>query len=196
MTDRTATVERKTTETEIRVDLALDGQGATEISTGIGFLDHMLQLFGKHARLDLTVRAVGDTQVDDHHTIEDVGICLGQALDQALGDRVGITRFAQASVPMDEALADVSLDLSGRGSLVYNVEFSQEKIGSYDVQLTHEFLQAFATNGRLTLHINAPYGQDGHHITEAIFKALARAVAQAVAIDPRQQGVPSTKGVL
>lgn len=196
MADRTATVERKTTETEIRIDLTLEGQGAADVTTGIGLLDHMLELFGKHARFDLTVRAAGDTQVDDHHTMEDVGICLGQALDQALGDRAGITRFAQASVPMDEALADVSLDLSGRGFLVYNAEFSQEKIGSYDVQLTHEFLQAFAANGRLTLHINALYGQDGHHITEAIFKALARATAEAVAIDPRQPGVPSTKGVL
>jgi imidazoleglycerol-phosphate dehydratase len=196
MAERNARVERKTTETEVCVDWTLDGSGRTEVGTGIGLLDHMLQLFGKHGRFDLTVKAEGDTQVDDHHTVEDIGICLGQALDRALGDRAGITRFAQTGVPMDEALAQITLDLSGRGLLVYNVAFSQEKIGSYDVQLTHEFLQAFASNGRLTLHVNVPYGQDGHHITEAIFKALARALAQAVSIDPRQQGVPSTKGLL
>jgi imidazoleglycerol-phosphate dehydratase len=196
MAERTATVERGTQETTVRVRLGLDGDGTTTAATGVGFFDHMLDLLGRHARLDLVVEATGDTEVDDHHTVEDVGIALGQALDQALGDRAGITRFGQASVPMDEALAEVAIDLSGRGFLVYRAAFEQEKIGSFDVTLTHEFLQALAANGRMTLHVNAPYGDDGHHLTEAVFKALARALAQAVEPDPRVKGVPSTKGVL
>jgi len=196
MAERKAVVDRQTKETAVRVELALDGAGTTDVRAGVGFLDHMLDLLGKHARLDLTVQASGDTEIDDHHTVEDIGIALGQAIDQALGDRAGITRFGQASVPMDEALAQVAIDLSGRGFLVLNADFSQEKIGSFDVSLVREFLQALASNARMTLHINAPYGDDGHHITEAIFKALARALAGAVSIDPRVDGVPSTKGIL
>ena len=196
MAERKAVVERQTKETAVRVELALDGAGTTDVRAGVGFLDHMLDLLGKHARLDLTVQASGDTETDDHHTVEDIGIALGQAIDQALGDRAGITRFGQAAVPMDEALAQVAIDLSGRGFLVLNADFGQEKIGSFDVSLVREFLQALASNARMTLHINAPYGDDGHHITEAIFKALARALAKAVSIDPRVDGVPSTKGVL
>ena len=196
MAKRKAVVERQTKETSVRVELALDGGGTTSAQTRVGFLDHMLDLLGKHARFDLVVQASGDTEVDDHHTVEDIGIALGQALDQALGDRAGITRFGQAAVPMDEALAQVAIDLSGRGFLVLNADFGQEKIGSFDVSLVREFLQALASNARMTLHIDAPYGDDGHHIAEAIFKALARALAGAVSIDPRVRGVPSTKGVL
>jgi len=196
MAKRTAEIDRRTRETRVRVELGLDGQGKSQIRTGVGFLDHMLELFARHGRLDLTVEAAGDTQVDDHHTVEDIGIALGQSLDKALGDRSGITRFGHAAVPMDEALADVALDLSGRGLLVFHAQFEQEKIGPYDVTLTHEFLQALASNARMTVHVNAPYGQDGHHLTEAIFKALARAVGQAVSLDPCVKGVPSTKGAL
>jgi len=196
MAKRKAVVERQTKETSVRVELALDGGGTTSAQTRVGFLDHMLDLLGKHARFDLVVQASGDTEVDDHHTVEDIGIALGQALDQAIGDRAGITRFGQAAVPMDEALAQVAIDLSGRGFLVLNADFGQEKIGSFDVSLVREFLQALASNARMTLHIDAPYGDDGHHIAEAIFKALARALAGAVSIDPRVRGVPSTKGVL
>ncbi len=196
MSKRKASVDRRTRETQVHVELELDGAGKSSVKTGVGFLDHMLDLLAKHGRLNLTIEAKGDTQVDDHHTVEDVGIALGQALDKALGDRTGIMRFGHAAVPMDEALADVALDLSGRGLLVFNARFEQEKIGSYDVTLTHEFLQALAANGRMTLHVNAPYGQDGHHLTEAMFKALARALAEAVTVDPRQKGVPSTKGTL
>jgi len=196
MTERNATVERKTKETHVRVELALDGRGAAHVESAIGFLDHMLDLFAKHGRFDLTVTAEGDTHVDDHHTAEDLGIALGQAIDQALGDRAGITRFGAASVPMDEALAQVALDLSGRGFLVLHAEFGQEKIGSFDVALIREFLHALAANARMTLHVNVPYGDDAHHIAEAIFKAVARALAIAVAIDPRVHGIPSTKGVL
>lgn len=196
MARKKVSVSRKTKETQVRVTLGLDGRGRAEARTGVGFLDHMLELLGKHALFDLTVRAAGDTQVDDHHTVEDVGIVLGQALDKALGDRAGVVRFGHAAVPMDEALAEAALDLSGRPHLVFNARFEQEKIGAYDVVLTREFLHALATNARLTLHVAAPYGTDGHHITEAIFKALARALAQAVARDPRVRGVPSTKGTL
>jgi len=196
MAKRKAGVDRRTKETQVHVDLGLDGPGERRIRSGIGFLDHMLDLLGKHGRLDLTVEADGDTQVDDHHTTEDIGIALGQAIDKALGDRAGIARFGQAAVPMDEALAEVALDLSGRGLLVFNADFAQEKIGSYDVGLTREFLQALASNARMTLHVRAPYGQDGHHMTEAMFKALARAFAQAAAFDPGVRGIPSTKGSL
>ena len=196
MSERKAVADRRTTETQVHVELALEGQGRSQVRTGIGFLDHMLELFGKHGRFDLAVEATADTGIDDHHTVEDAGIVLGQAIDRALGDRSGITRFGHAAVPMDEALAEVVVDLSGRGHLVFNAKFGQEKIGSYDVVLTQEFLQALASNARMTLHVNALYGQDGHHITEAMFKGLARALAQAVALDPRVDGVPSTKGTL
>lgn len=196
MVKREAAVDRRTKETRVHVELGLDGPGKCQVRSGIGFLDHMLDLLGKHGRLDLTVEADGDTRVDDHHTAEDIGIALGQAIDKALGERAGIARFGQAAVPMDEALAEVALDLSGRGLLVFNAEFPQEKIGSYDVGLTREFLQALASNARMTLHVGAPYGQDGHHMTEAMFKALARAFAQAAALDPGVRGIPSTKGSL
>ena len=196
MTKRKATTERRTKETHVSVELSLDGEGNAKVRSGVGFLDHMLELFARHGRLDLNLEAAGDTEVDDHHTVEDVGIALGQAIDRALADRAGIARFGYAAVPMDEALAEVAIDLSGRGLLVFNAAFPQEKIGSYDVSLTHEFFQALASNARMTLHVNTPYGQDGHHITEAIFKAFARALADAVALDARVKGVPSTKGTL
>jgi len=196
MAAREATVTRQTKETQVELSIRLDGSGRCEIRTGIEFLDHMLNLLGKHALFDLTISAQGDTGVDDHHTVEDVGICLGQALDQALGDRAGIHRFADAAVPMDEALALAALDFSGRGLLVFRAEFPSEKVGGYDVSLTKEFLQAFAAQGKLSLHINVAYGDNAHHMTEALFKALARALAQAVAFRPGESGVPSTKGVL
>ncbi len=196
MSERKAAVKRETKETCIRAQLLLDGDGTSDVRCGVGFLEHMLDLFARHGRFGLTVEAEGDVQVDDHHTVEDVGIVLGKMIDEALGDRVGITRFGLAAVPMDEALAQVTIDLSGRGVLVFNAEFGQEKIGSYDTTLTNEFFQAVASNARMTLHVNGPYGQDGHHVTEAIFKAFGRALAAAVEIDPRVKGVPSTKGSL
>jgi len=196
MPDRKAVADRKTKETRIHAELSLDGAGVSKIQCGVGFLEHMLDLLARHARLDLTVEAAGDVEIDDHHTVEDVGIVLGQLIDEALGDRAGITRFGHAAVPMDEALAEAAIDLSGRGALVFNAEFGQEKIGSYDTTLTNEFFQAVATNARMTLHVNVPYGRDGHHVTEAIFKAFARALAQAVQLDPRVKGIPSTKGTL
>jgi len=196
MAERKADAERRTKETDVRVELVLDGSGKMEVRSGVGFLDHMLELFGAHGCFDLTVQAKGDTEVDDHHSVEDVGIALGQAVDRALGTRAGIARFGHALVPMDEALAEVALDLSGRGGLVFNVQFGQEKVGAFDVTLVREFLQALAVNARMTLHVNGRYGDDAHHVAEAIFKALARALAAAVGLDPRVHGVPSTKGTL
>ncbi|MFO7898440.1 MAG: imidazoleglycerol-phosphate dehydratase HisB [Planctomycetota bacterium] len=196
MPEREATVDRETKETQVRVELRLDRRAAPEVDTGVGFLDHMLELFGKHAGVGLSVSAEGDVGVDDHHTVEDVGIALGQAVERALGDRAGIVRFADAAVPMDEALARVALDFSGRGYLVFDVAFPQEKIGRFDAALVREFLQAFASNARLTLHVAVPCGDDAHHVCEAVFKALARAVGAATRVDPRVDGVPSTKGVL
>jgi len=193
---RRAEINRRTHETHVRVELALDGTGRAEIESPAGFLNHMLTLLARHARVDLKVKAAGDTGVDLHHTVEDIGICLGQALDQALGRKEGITRFASAAVPMDEALAEVALDLSGRPYLVYNVRFPGERIGEFETQLVGEFLQAFVTHAKLTLHVAVPYGSNDHHMAEAVFKALARALKAAVAIDPRAGGVPSTKGVL
>ncbi len=193
---RAARESRKTKETDVSVCLDLDGQGNTAPATSIGFLDHMLDLFGRHAGFDLEVRATGDTHVDAHHTVEDVGICLGKALSAALGDKRGIRRFGFASVAMDEALAEVSLDISGRPFVVFNAAFPTEKTGVFDAQLVEEFLRALAVNAGLTLHVRVPYGKDTHHIAEAIFKSLARALREAVAVDPRVAGVPSTKGVL
>ena len=187
---------RKTKETDIRLSLDLDGDGETDVTTGVGFLDHMLDLLGKHALFDLTIKASGDTEVDAHHTVEDIGICLGRALVGALGDKEGIRRFGAASVPMDEALAEVSLDISARPFLVFEVTFPTEKTGEFDAQLAEEFLRALAVNAGLTLHVRVPYGRNTHHIVEAIFKALARALREAVALDPRVRGVPSTKGML
>ena len=196
MSQRTATVERGTTETTITVKLSLDGSGKTTIKTGVGLLDHMLELLGRHAWMDVELAATGDTEVDAHHTVEDVGICLGQAVANALGDKKGIKRFGSARVPMDEALAEVTLDLSGRAFLVYNVPELSEKVGDYDSELTEDFLQAFASNAGMNLHVNVPYGRNGHHVNEAVFKALAKALAEAVSLDTREKGIPSTKGVL
>jgi len=194
--ERRAEIRRKTHETRIEFDLALDGQGRADIESPAGFLNHMLALLARHAGLDIKVRASGDTAVDFHHTVEDIGICLGQALEKALGSKEGIVRFGCAAVPMDEALAQVALDLSGRPFLAYNVKFPGERIADFETQLVQEFLQALATHGKLTLHVTVPYGTNDHHIAEAIFKALARALKAAVARDPRVSGTPSTKGVL
>jgi imidazoleglycerol-phosphate dehydratase len=193
---RRAEIRRRTRETQIELDLALDGQGKSDLESPAGFLNHMLALLARHALVDLRVKAAGDTVVDQHHTVEDVGICLGQAIDKALGDREGIARFGCAAVPMDEALAQVAVDLSGRPFLVFNATFPGERVGDFETELVAEFLQALATHARMTLHVTVPYGSNDHHIAEAIFKALARALKAAVARDPRVTGTPSTKGVL
>lgn len=193
---RTAEIARLTGETDTRVTLDLDGSGATAVVTGIAFFDHMLDAFGRHATLDLTVAASGDLEVDAHHTVEDVGIALGSALAEALGDKVGITRFGDAVVVMDEALVLAAVDVSGRGQLHYDVELPIEIIGTFDTTLAKEFLIAFATNAAITLHVKSFAGENSHHIIEAVFKAVARAVREAVALDPRVSGVPSTKGAL
>lgn len=195
-TSRKAHVERQTRETRVEVALDLDGAGRLEVATGVGFFDHMLELLGKHALFDLRVAATGDTHVDAHHTVEDVGICLGQALAQALGDKRGIRRFGHASVPMDEALAEASLDLSGRPLLVFRGEFPTEKTGEFDAQLAEEFLRALVANAAATLHVRLHSGKNTHHVVEAIFKATARALREAVERDPRVSGIPSTKGIL
>ena len=193
---RRAEVSRRTKETQIELALNLDGAGRAEIDSPVGFLNHMLNLLARHATVDLVVKAAGDTEVDLHHTVEDTGICLGQALEEALGDRAGIARFASVAVPMDEALAEVSLDLSGRPFLVYNVTFPGERVGEFETELVEAFLQGFVNHARATLHVNGPYGANDHHIAEAIFKGVARALRAAVARDPRGGGIPSTKGVL
>jgi len=197
MAHRTADIHRKTKETDITLSLDLDGAGATDVRTGIGFLDHMLDHLGKHSLTDLTVRATGDLQVDDHHTCEDVGICLGQAIAQALGDKAGIARYGEAAVPMDEALAEVALDLSGRAMVVFEGRFASDKIGTFDTQLVGEFLRTLAANCGMNLHVTVRRGSNDHHVAEAIFKALARAFRSAKSIDPARGGqVPSTKGTL
>jgi imidazoleglycerol-phosphate dehydratase len=193
---RSAEVSRKTKETQITLRLDLDGRGGADVESPIGFLNHMLALLARHASIDLAVKAAGDTDVDPHHTVEDIGICLGQALAEALGPKEGIARFGCAAVPMDEALAQVSLDLSGRPFLVYQVEFPGERVGEFETELVRDFLQAFATHAKMTLHVRVPYGSNDHHIAEAVFKALARSLKAAVARDPRVTGTPSTKGVL
>lgn len=194
---RTVTISRKTKETDITLTLSLDGTGQSKISTGVGFFDHMLTHLAKHSLMDLTVAATGDTHIDDHHTVEDVSLVLGTALDQALGNKLGIYRYGAASVPMEETLADVALDVSGRPAFVFNVTFPSPKIGTFDVELVQESLRSLANTARMNLHINVPYGSNSHHIAEAIFKALAKALRQAIAIDPRATGVvPSTKGTL
>ncbi|MFA6053817.1 MAG: imidazoleglycerol-phosphate dehydratase HisB [Thermodesulfovibrionales bacterium] len=194
---RTARVDRKTKETDIKIELNLDGEGKYSINTAIPFLDHMLSLMSKHGLFDLKIKAKGDIDIDDHHTVEDVGITLGKAVRQALGDMKGITRYGQAAVPMDEALAEVCLDISGRPYLIYKVEFpKRSKIKDFDPDLIEDFLQAFVSNSSITLHVQSHYGRNTHHIIEAIFKALGRALRQAVTIDPRVKGVPSTKKVL
>jgi imidazoleglycerol-phosphate dehydratase len=193
---RTATIERRTGETDITVALTLDGTGAGSRETGVGFLDHMLDLLARHGRLDLAVTANGDLQTGAHHTVEDVGICIGQALDIALGDRAGIFRYGQAIIPMDEARATCVIDISGRGLLVFDAELPPGAIGNYDHELTEEFLRALAANAKLTLHVTVDAGTNVHHVIEAIFKALARALRAAVSVDPTEVGVPSTKGIL
>lgn len=193
---RSATVTRKTGETDITVTLDLDGTGACDISTGVGFFDHMLSALGRHSLCDLTVHATGDTWVDDHHTVEDVGIVLGQALVQALGDKSGITRFSDVTVPMDEALVLAAIDVSGRGELYWDVPIAAQKVGTFDTELGHEFFQGFARDAGITLHVREIAGENAHHILECAFKAIARAVRAAVEIDPRVHGVPSTKGSL
>ena len=196
MENRAADVQRKTKETEVSLRLNLDGRGDYQGSCSVGFMDHMLELLTKHAAFDLVIKATGDREVDDHHLVEDVGICLGRALKKARGDGRGLARFGWASCPMDEALAQVAIDLSGRVFLVFNATFPAEKIGTFDTALLEEFLRAFTTNAALTLHINAPYGKDAHHIAEAIFKALAKALKQATRLEPGAGEIPSTKGLI
>ncbi len=194
---RQATINRETKETQIELTLDLDGTGKVDAQTGVGFLDHLLDHLGKHSVCDLTVKATGDLEVDDHHTTEDVAICLGEAMVQALGDKAGIRRYGWAKVPMDEALAEVSLDLSGRAAVVFNVSFTGDKIGTFDTQLVEEFLRRMATVAGINLHVSVPYGSNDHHMAEAIFKAVAQALRQAKDIDPARGGdVPSTKGTL
>jgi imidazoleglycerol-phosphate dehydratase len=190
-------VKRATKETEVEVELDLDGRGSASISTGIGFLDHMLDLLVRHSRMDLVLKAKGDLHIDHHHTTEDVGIAFGQALKQALGDMQGITRYADVHVPMDEALTRVALDISGRPLLVFKTEFVRDKVGTFDTELVQEWFQAFAMNGGLTLHVATLHGTNDHHIAESCFKGLARALRAAIAIDPRAANeIPSTKGSL
>jgi len=194
---RTASLTRTTSETDISLTLDLDGSGKAEIATGIGFLDHMLTALARHSLIDLDVSAKGDLHIDDHHTVEDVGIALGQALRQALGDKRGLTRYADCLLPMDETLTRVAVDVSGRPFLVFRTEFPTPKIGTFDTELVREFFQAFAMNGGLTLHIETLYGLNSHHIAESCFKGTARALGAALAIDPRQAArIPSTKGAL
>jgi imidazoleglycerol-phosphate dehydratase len=194
---RNASLSRKTRETDINVEVTLDGSGKSEISTGVGFFDHMLDQIARHSLIDVKIQAKGDLHIDFHHTVEDVGIALGQAIRQALGDMKGITRYADVHLPMDETLTRVAMDISGRAFLVFRTEFHTPKIGEFDTQLVREFFQAFAMNAGLTLHVETLYGINDHHISESCFKGLARALRIAVSIDERQSGrVPSTKGTL
>ncbi len=194
---RTASIARKTNETDISVTVNLDGTGLHDVSTGVGFLDHMLEQLSRHSLMDMTIRAKGDLHIDAHHTTEDVGIALGQALKAALGDKRGITRYAHCYLPMDETLTRVALDISGRPWLIWNVDFPTEKIGDFDTELFHEFFYALAMNAGITLHVENLYGRNSHHIAETCFKGLARALRAAAEIDPRAaDSLPSTKGAL
>ena len=194
---RKAEIKRTTSETSVAVTLDLDGGGKAEVATGIGFLDHMLELLARHARIDLAVKATGDLHIDDHHTTEDVAIAIGQAVKQALGDMRGINRYADVHLPMDETLTRVAIDISGRPYLVFRVAFGRDKIGTFDTELVKEWFQAFAMNAGLTLHVETLYGQNDHHISESCFKGLARALRSAIALDARAKDeIPSTKGVL
>ena len=194
---RTAKVERNTTETKIGVEVNLDGAGRAELATGVPFLDHMLDQLARHSMIDLVVRAAGDLHIDAHHTVEDIGITLGQAVAKALGDKKGLTRYGHAYVPLDEALSRVVIDLSGRPGLEFHVPFTRAMIGAFDVDLTHEFFQGFANHALVTLHIDNLRGQNAHHQAETVFKAFARALRMAIALDARAAGVvPSTKGTL
>jgi len=191
---RTASVHRRTRETQIQLHIDLDGSGKAEIMTGVGFFDHMLTLLGRHSGVNIEVKASGDTHVDFHHTVEDVGIALGQAIKEALGDKEGIERYGSVAVPMDEALARVAVDLGGRPYLVFNAEFPAEKVGDFDSGLVEEFMQALANNAGMNLHIEVPYGRNAHHVSEAVFKGLARALKTAVRVTGTD--IPSTKGTL
>jgi imidazoleglycerol-phosphate dehydratase len=194
---RSATITRKTAETDISVEITLDGTGRYDIRTGVAFFDHMLDQLARHSLIDMTIRCEGDTHIDDHHSVEDVGIALGQALSHALGDKRGIRRYGDCLLPMDDALVRAALDLSGRPYLVWNVDLPTQKIGAFDCELVREFFQAFSTHGGITLHVDALHGLNSHHIAEAAFKAVARALRQAVETDPRKSdAVPSTKGTL
>jgi imidazoleglycerol-phosphate dehydratase len=193
---RSAEIARRTGETQVEVSLALDGAGGGKRATGVGFFDHMLDLFARHGGLDLTVTATGDLQTGAHHTVEDVGICIGRAIDEALSDRSGITRYGQATIPMDEARAACAVDVSGRGLCVFEADLPPGAIADFDHDLAEEFFRALAANARVTLHVTVQAGTNTHHVIEACFKATARALRQAVALDPGERGVPSTKGVL
>ncbi len=194
---RKADISRRTSETSIQLSIDLDGEGKSSIETSVGFFDHMLTLLSRHSLLDLNVRADGDLDVDAHHTVEDVGLVLGQAIDQALGDKKGIQRYGHAIVPMDESLAQVAIDLSGRPALVYQAPFKGDLIGLFPAELVQEFFRALSNSARMNLHVTVPYGDNNHHISEAMFKALARALRMAISIDPRTSGtIPSTKGAL
>lgn len=194
--NRIASIDRSTAETQIQLELNVDGTGRSQIRTGVGFLDHMLDLFARHGAFDLRVEARGDLHVDDHHTVEDVGICLGQAFRQALGDKVGIRRYGHFTLPMEETLVTVAVDFSGRYFLIFQADMPTPKIGTFDSELVEDFWQAMAANSLCNLHILLHYGRNTHHISEAIFKATARALRAAVELDPRVTGVPSTKGTL
>ncbi|MEM6439258.1 MAG: imidazoleglycerol-phosphate dehydratase HisB [Pseudomonadota bacterium] len=194
---RSAKIARKTNETDIAVEVDLDGTGAHDMATGVGFFDHMLDQLARHSLIDMTVRAAGDLHIDDHHTVEDVGIALGQALAEAVGDKRGIRRYGSSLLPMDEALARAALDFSGRPFLVWNVDFAADKIGTFDTELVREFFTALAMNARLTLHVDKLAGENAHHVAEACFKAVARALREAVEADPRAvDALPSTQGAL
>jgi imidazoleglycerol-phosphate dehydratase len=193
---RTASIQRKTNETEIYLELNLDGSGQADVKTGVGFLDHMLELLAKHGAFDLRVAARGDLHVDQHHTVEDTGICLGQAFREALGDKAGIRRYGHFTLPMEETLVTVAVDLSGRYALAFNAPLPSPKIGAFDSELLEDFWQAFAANTLCNLHVLLHYGRNSHHIAEAVFKGTARALRMAVETDPRMTGVPSTKGSL
>jgi imidazoleglycerol-phosphate dehydratase len=194
---RTGAVTRKTKETDIVAGVALDGTGLADIATGIGFFDHMLEQLARHSLIDIEIHAAGDLHIDQHHTVEDTGIALGQAVRQALGDMAGITRFADVLLPMDETLTRVAVDISGRPFLVFRTKFAQAKIGNFDTELVREFFQAFTTHAAMNIHVETLYGENAHHIAESSFKGLARALRAAVALDPRQKGaIPSTKGLL
>lgn len=193
---RTATIRRKTAETCIELDLNLDGSGDAHVQTGVGFLDHMLELFAKHAVMDVSIRGQGDLHVDQHHTVEDTGICLGQAVRQALGDKAGIRRYGHITLPMEETLVTAAVDLSGRCVLKFHAPVPTAKIGDFDSELVEDFWQAFAANALCNLHVLMHYGRNSHHICEAVFKSVARALREAVEPDPRMAGVPSTKGTL
>ncbi len=196
MNARKSRVQRTTKETNIALSLNLDGSGKSDIDSSIPFFDHMLEQISRHGLMDLELKADGDREIDDHHTVEDIGICLGEVLHDALGDKAGIVRYGHAYVPLDEALSRVVLDLSGRSGLVYDVDFPRHRVGEFDVDLFHEFFQAVVNHGRITLHIDALRGNNNHHIIETVFKAFGRALRMAVEHDPRQSGIPSTKGAL